>query len=65
MSERDAWDAGYRAGREDALWSLGAGAPISRDNPYWLKCESCGCDLRYPTAIHVVDCKQAKEGKHD
>ena len=25
------------------------------------RCERCGCDLRYPTAAHVVDCGTRKE----
>ena len=25
------------------------------------RCEQCGCDLRYPTAAHVVDCGTRKE----
>ena len=25
------------------------------------RCERCGCDLRYPTASHVVDCGTRKE----
>lgn len=24
--------------------------------PMTAQCPSCGCDLRYPTAVHLVDC---------
>lgn len=55
-----AWDRGYEAGRADALGSLRAGAPISRENPYRAPtCPQCGCDIRFPSAAHVLDCKEA------
>ena len=25
------------------------------------RCLQCGCDLRYPTAVHIVDCGPRKE----
>ena len=25
------------------------------------RCERCGCDLQYPTAVHIVDCGTRKE----
>jgi hypothetical protein len=64
MSEREAWDEGYRAGREDAMGSICAGASIGRENPYALKCGKCGCDLRYPDAIHVLDCGEEAHNDH-
>jgi len=61
MSEREAWDEGYRAGREDATGSIRAGKSMSRENPYALKCGKCGCDLLCPDAIHVLDCGEKVE----
>jgi hypothetical protein len=58
MSEYSAWEQGYRAGKEDALGALRVGAPLYRDNPYTFTCQTCGCDVRYPTAAHIIDCKE-------
>lgn len=27
------------------------------------RCAQCGCELKYPTAIHIVDCKSADSGE--
>lgn len=56
MGERDAWQQGYHAGLQAALAGLRGGKPVSIDNPYDFRFPECGCDIRYPTGTHVLDC---------
>ena len=53
MSEEEAWNEGYVQGLNDANRSIKLGQNIRTENPF---CKYCKCNLKYPTAVHIVDC---------
>lgn len=44
----------------DAIMAAGW-RPPARVEPGSDRCPTCGCELAYPTAIHVVDCGEGPE----
>ena len=64
-----AWDKGYSEAVDfERGWlhavKHGETVPSKPENPYRdpatqrpMSCATCGCDPRYPTAAHIVDCK--------
>ena len=52
---------GFNIGSIDLHLIAGITAGIAEGAGEVKRCLQCGCDLRYPTAAHVVDCGTRKE----
>ena len=50
MGDPSEYARGYRQGIRDAVRALRRAATQTE------RCPSCGCDPRYPTGVHIVDC---------
>ena len=51
---------GYRQGLRDAARALRRKATLGDE-----RCTSCGCELAYPTAVHLLDCRLTEKGQGD
>ena len=59
-----AWSDFYQHAPDDIAWLLDALARRDRgegDAHRPERCPTCGCELAYPTAVHVVDCGEGSE----